>query len=514
MALFENFIKAFGSFNFVLVADIGMVDLSASREALQYTDKTCFYLYKKIFSMFQEYCIHLKLDFVKNPSYLNACSNYRKFCNRELKSYILNYLVWEPENLALQSYPIIFSKSHKWANKFALEDRGHLNTEKVLRKQEIDRLTTMKLSCVIFVKQDTEYKNYSKFLKDYLIRVKPDQANSIVVINSKDMVYLCNWITDHTPIINLSDIITEYKEYYATKKVASKNKRDNSVFNSFQYTNEDCRPKAFGIGRFFIPDKAPSNPETPQYYIIQDEFDQLEINKTNICFPEIDYWTKFHTIFTNYLKSKNIDLNSVWFMTKASTHFSKENWINLVEVIKQEYQSIDFKKLENYNKKVYLANYIPMRLPAFRILKPEEGDTTSLYSRLYKRYYDLKVELKYSEPEFYKLALFTDKVTRDLNDAYNNGTFRLGNEVYLKYKKDPNVQAYLNFYKNYSYLYSINDYHDWTSSIFNEKSYYNYIKAMTLLFKDENTQIIFEDEPKDNLVNEFGQMMQYFNTVE
>ena len=504
LELFKSFLESSNYLQYILLANVGDLDLSASREDLQYTDRTLYFLYKKLFKMFQGFCDHLLIDYVYNPSYIEACKNFSLRCCPTIKENIISKIRWAKENLPFIEKPFLFKDG--WSSelkKYEISYQGyHPNVKKVLSSSLISKINFFKEPTkYVFVLQDTDYVNYTKFIKDYVLRIK-NEDTAVLVVEPEDFPNLCGWVTDSVDFTKLSKIVKEYKDWHSANNTKSKKKRDASVFNAYRYVGYEERSRAEDYGKFFTPDKAPSDPEEEHYYVLADEMSDLKNHGITLGST---YSYSFLECMNKYLKYKNINYNKVWYINKPSKHFSKDNWFSLAEVIKGDYKAINKSELKDYTYKLTLSLAIPKVAPLFKVLTCDKENTTSRYSKLFKHYKELCSYVENNMPDFHHLAIFTDEVYRNLftKDCYKNDQFfnRLSktNKVLLAYKE---------FMEDYPLLNNVGVYTNAEDLV----NYKTYIKAMGLYLKDDNKNVTFNTNQEGDTNSEFKNMLDYFNS--
>lgn len=515
--IFNRFITASWHLKYVLTAHIGDVDLSASREDLQYTEKTCLYLYKALFRMYQEYSIHLEIDYSKNPSYLQACINYTNLSNGPLENNVVSNINWEKENLVLDRKPLVLKiNSNIYLKTYTVEEHGssYLGKEKrkVLTSKEANRVSCFYLSSkekIKFVLQDTDYKNYSKFIKYYLLTKLPKDS-TIYLVQPEQIKLLQDWVLDEHLLIKLSDIVLDYKKL--NKKRSSKVVRDRSVFNSLQYKGTVIRERAESYGIFFNYNKAPSNPSEKQYYILESEF--LDLAQVGIELPKLGWNSvRFESFFNQYLINKEISFNNVWYATKPSKYFSNENWINLSSLIKEEFKQLDKEKLIRFNKKLFIKSYVPLVSFAFENLEPAPLDNSSLYFKLKEKLTNIKKDIESLDADFKLLASLTNEDFRTMIGLYK--PFSMDSQVNKLrccelYQQDSDLKVYIEFLNNYPLLKDIDEYSVYKNHRC-KQSWWDYIEARSLVLKDSKTNITFEESSKSN--KEFKAMLDYYSKL-
>ena len=514
---FKCFLEASWYLGYVLIADIGSVDLSASREDLQYTQRTCYFLYKTLFNMYQEYCGHIKIDFTNNPSYLQACKNLINCNHATLKELFLLKLEWEPERLPLVKSPTLFNVAGREAKKYIISETGTYtsNKRKILSGSHITRVhLNTEFKKTLLVLQDTDYKNYSKFLKDYLLRVEGEETQAIV-LDPDDLIYLNSWASEYMEHVKLSDIVANYKTYAANNTTSSKRKRDTSVFNSYKYVNREERCRAEGFGKFFTSAKAPSDPDEENYYILNEEIWEIQKEFEDLEFPSLGYYTNFCQYFSDYLEYKGIEKDNVWFMTKASKHFSNDNWISMASIIKEDFKSLDKQEVDLYIKKAFIINYIPKLLPVFLYLKL---DNDTYYTKLQNAFEEMKLEYKVLKPEFLPVACLLINDVRVVIQDFESRSFsdRLLRSLknLEQYYKDTIVVEFKEFLKNYPFLNIVDCYHNF-DGLYNKEAFNNYVKAMDVFYNNQDREVVLElpkekttEEPN---VSEYKLMLNYFS---
>ena len=511
--LFYNFLNASRHFKYVLMAPIGSVDLSASREDLQYTERTCCYLFMHMFKMFQGYCTHLNIDYVKNPSYLDACYKFTTKSSEVIKCNLLNNIYWEKESLAFTERPFLFSSGYgTYLKRYCIEEQGSTwnNTDKkVLKSTCINRININdKTNNSIFVLQDTEYVNYTRFLKDYLLRIVGEEF-SIYVVTKEEITSLCSWVLESTDIVKLSDIVSEYKEYNKNNASSTRKKRDTSVFSAYVYKGSDYRSKADRYARFFDKDKAPTKPEEVNYYVSNEEMEELY--SEGIRLPYLGYWSEFPSTLNKYLDSKGILKEQVWFTPKPSKYFSHENWHSLANLIKEDFKKINIKRLKEHSDIVYISKKIPSMAPFFLSLEQGSLSDDCRFAKLKKQYFYYK-KLAQQEPSFNEIACLCIPAYKDLVTCQDTHMSSHKEEALIESELISEETGLIRFYKEFIEDYPLLNLIGYCESYEGSKSETNfrdYIYARSVVLKDDNKKITSELKFKSD--SEYKIMMDYFS---
>ena len=200
-------------------------------------------------------------------------------------------------------------------------------------------------------------------------------------------------------------------------------------------------------------------------------------------------------------------------MNKPSKHFSNDNWISMASIIKEDFESLNVKKVDSYIKKAFIVNYIPRLMPAFLYL---ELDEDTYYTKLKNAFEEMKLEYKILKPEFLSIACLVSSDVRIVVQDFESRSFSdravrsLKNRD--KYLKDELLVQYIDFLRRYPFLKIIDCYHNF-DSLYNKEAFNNYVKAMDVFYGNQNKEIVLQqpqEEDEESNVSEFKLMLNYF----
>lgn len=374
--LFNSFLQCLSLHSFEITLSIGSLDVSASRETLQYTEKTCVELYKHLYKMFIEFYQNLRVDLINHPNLIEACINYEKFPDT-LKRKVLSKLKWYKENISFSSkYPIFTNnyicdvdfRQYKMETAYSNKNNRY---EDVLKKHNNEVIYTGKYKYILCI-QDSSCKNYGKYLKYYLkSSLKADLYKTyIICITPNDLQHVHNWIIDSLPTVYVSDLILEFNK---TSVKASPNRTKEGFFKCLRFYSERKRTRAKGIHCFLNDSVADKTPVKPQYYLNEEEVLNMStdfrfISSFNI--GDVDAYI-FISSFNNYLKEKDININDVFFTPKLTRNFKDKNWVNILDIIKNDYTNLK-SYINTYSKNLFIYNYARVYKPIFNLFHKEE----------------------------------------------------------------------------------------------------------------------------------------------
>lgn len=374
--LFNSFLQCLNLYSFEIILPIGSLDVSASRESLQYTEKTCVELYKYLYIMFIEFYQNLRMDLIDHPNLIEACINYEKFPDG-LRNEVLSKLKWSKENINFSSRYSIFKNRHYSTEDFkqyrvdTVYSNKNNRYEDVLKKHDSETMYTGKYKYILCI-QDTTYKNYCKYLKYYLKNtVEVDLYNTYVLcITPTELQHVHNWIIETLPTIYLSDLVLDFNKNSIKEP---SNKTRDGFFKCLRFYADRKRPRAVGINCFLNDSIACKSPTQIQYYLNEEEVINLS--------EDFRFIPPFHTddnsayvfisSFNNYLKEKDININDVFFTSKLTRNFKDKNWINILDVIRDDYNRLN-NYIDTYAINLFIYNYIRVHKPIFNLFNKEE----------------------------------------------------------------------------------------------------------------------------------------------
>ena len=358
--LFSTFLYNSFRQDTLLSVDIGKVDLSASREEVQYTDKSCIGIITLYYKMFREFMTLIYYDLVKSPNFGTACFLYSNFYDGAFTTSdgLLRKIKWEKEQrpFGTRQYLTSTNKTYQSYKLTTRYSRGANTPDKtVLKSQDIIAIETNRNN--FFLIDDQEGKQLSKYVKFYLGKLdKPDSWNVIRLENLEDRTSLFDWIQEDYEFITLSSLQEFYKENYVKVKGPRRQTSDRSICKTFGYEGKVVREKADGLGKLFNEATAERVPESIQYYLVEEEYQSIQ-NEGGLKFSDYDY-TEVAAKLTAYLSHKEIDPANLYYSRKAYNYYKNDNWVNLLDIIKEDYKKAIYKEANFFKEfyTVYLVN--------------------------------------------------------------------------------------------------------------------------------------------------------------
>lgn len=359
---FNVFLNNIRECSVLLEVNIGEVDLSASREDMQYTDKTCRALYSKYFEMYKGFSLILTMDLVKNPSFGEACRIYSNYAYCFTKrDGLLNHIKWAKEDRPFSSSQELSASRHYFSSYYLDKQysrSNHTEDRIVLKKLDrhyIDMRNKYKFVCV-----EEDSKNVSKYIKFYMQRLKDSNSWTFIGVTPKEQGELFNWVKDSYEFLDLEELEAFYKENYVSTSNATGTRIQKQLCRTYQYRGKVERDKAEDIGKLFLEATADKYPEDPQYYIVSEEYVNA-LSELGLCFNRYDY-EEIAGYLNTYLKNKGIAQNDVYYSKKRYTYYSKGNWINLLELIKEDVE-LHKANEDKFFKAYFVRSFIKAKYP-------------------------------------------------------------------------------------------------------------------------------------------------------
>lgn len=379
-----KFVEGLRHHKYEIYLPIGSVDLSASREDLQYTDRTCGELTKSLFKMFIEFYDHLRIDLVEHPNFPQACINFNTLYGGGIGTYFIKDLRWKKENIRLNESPKVFNNYYSDTSYIFYIDTvyGDQGTRDVCRKINTDRLDTGSYTYYLAI-QDTDYKNYTKFIKYYLTDTHKEgrYKTRVLVVEPRDIDRVYSWLKDSLPTIKVSDLVADFKENAPTVSNRAKNGTFKCLVYAGSYT---VRDRAERLSAYFDYEYIDKEPEEEMYYMLESDFYETEEECIDFHSSGRDQFSKY---LESYLHHSNIPKSSVVYIKKLTKTFDHENWISLKDIIKNEYIKHKF-RVEELCKELYRYALVKHRVPVFTMLSHTDTSisSTGMYALLQDKY--------------------------------------------------------------------------------------------------------------------------------
>jgi len=413
---FKNFLTALRVYEFQIELPIGTIDLSASREDLQYTRHTCVNMYKQMYKLFLQFCIEVKVNLIYRDNLPEACIHFQNDYGGFMKEVVIKHLKWHKEPISFSGSPSIFTSSY-FAKKYKL-DQTYGKTKKVIMKSSDCSDIDLGSNRYFIVKQDTEYSSYSKFVKFYLTEKNYAFTDYFVVVGDEAFPHLCTWVKDTFDIMKMSDLVSFYKDNYVRE--TSTNRADKGKFKTLVYAGCEPRDKADGIGKFFDYGEVDIDPEETYYYISRDDYETFS-------HPFIGYGSYLWKPLNTFLENRNINKSNLVYTTKVTRNYKGDNWINFIDYLKSEI------KLHTPNLQTYI-NSLFIELICEQQFKLVSNLNTSLierkdglFSNLHREYIAVKKYVVDNEATGSLFNLINSSV-RAINDSRNHWNSRQYNE--------------------------------------------------------------------------------------
>ena len=418
---YENFLIGLRHHTFEIEVGIGALDLSASREELQYTDRTCKEIYKTLYKMFLEFYQCLRVDLIENGSFINACKLFKESYGGVLKEEFIKYLKWKKEGLHFSSYPLIFKTSpQKEALECSLDTQSKFEGgEKIILKasKDANNLSIGSFDYLLVI-QDTNYKNFSKFIKYFLrCESKDDLRNTkVIVVYPEDINKIYDWILETFTIYKLSDIVSEYKK----SNTKERKKRETQKIKTHIFTGDYERPRAKGLRSYFKLDYLSIDSEQTYYYILEEELSK-DIFDIYSSYELTDNLIK-------YIEACEIPLNNIVLSKAKIKKFEEENWIQLSSYIQQDYNNNQL-KVKEYILNLFECTYIKSQCNYFLQCDLKEFKNPDSKYKEFKEFYINTLKKLNEDSKLKTLLILANSDCRTLWYYHNNShrNFNLDN---------------------------------------------------------------------------------------
>jgi len=404
--IFDKFLIALRIYSFEIELPIGSVDLSASREDLQYTRHTCTSLYKAFYKFYIGFCQDVKINLIYRNNLPESCIRFENDYGGYMREEVLNTIVWYRKPIKFTSEPSIF---HAQANckKYRLGQTNGKSIKTILRSFDTSKLELGSHRYYI-VRQDTSFVNVSKYIKFWLIQKGYDFKDNMMVVSSKDFYKVSEWVKESLEVINMSDMVDYHKDNYTVVRRTAL--ADKGNFKTLVYAGSVERERASGMGRYFDQEEVPIEPDEEYYYIDEEEYRYSPVKF-------VGYDSYLCTAFNKYLSSRGISKSSIVLAKKLTRNYKHENWINLLDYIKDDVNKYK-SKLAEYVKSAFIHMICNKQFPLITdmdmSLITNEG---SIFSEL-RTDYETCVAYMEANSEVGPLLNLYDSATRKINEDF------------------------------------------------------------------------------------------------
>lgn len=396
---FYLFLSTLENFSFEIKLNTGTVDLSASREDLQYTDKTCTHLYAELYKMFIDFYKYLNMDVISNPDVFDAGRNFYKYptCfannfNKEIHWY-KHKVYFNNNETMFKTNPTNECKIYKLDKTYSHKYQDYVN---IVKNIDYYRMQITERKYVICL-QNSKYSKYSKYVKYYLDKNTESTrryTTLVLCIDPDDLICVKDWVIDACPIIKMSDLINTYNKECP---VVKSEKLSSKLFKSLKLINDLERPRTEGLFQYTRQVSILKEPAYKCYFFDLAQFKNLEtftkVNKFNL-------YDSFKDNLFEYLKSKNLE-GDIFICDKQTKNYNHENWVNIIDVILNDCKSFGI-SLENFQgsvvnelginlfKHILIKNYYPI----FSLYNINNFNVNSKYCFIQNLYNEANKNLK------------------------------------------------------------------------------------------------------------------------
>lgn len=504
--LYVGFINCLNFHEYEITLPIGSVDLNASREDLQYTDRTCRYMFEAFYKMFLEVYQFVRIDIVEHPNFPEACINYEKHYSGGFKKNFLKEVLWSKEKLHFGTNPPLFKTSPSGGyNSYQLDTvySGGYNSSKkrdILRRDYNTTLHTGSKKYVIVI-QDTDYTNFSKFVKYYAQKETDDKYNvEYLCVGPMDYDKIYDWIKETTPTVKLSNLVTDFKD---NAPITAGNRAAKGSFKTLVYKTYNARPRADGIGSYFDYAEKDVDPDEECYYILDEQW-----NNPPDFFQKRTCSSTMNSVLQDYIKAKGIDKNNIVLTKKVTRNFSSDNWINLMDLIKDDYER-HLNTYEELSLSMFTCVLVERQLPLFKVYY--EGDIDhpdSMYLNLQKFYQDKKNFVDNNSDAMYFFNLINPLV-RELNKYRASSYCNYLDKKSVDFMCDLQDKAYdiIMMYESYLKELPLLRFHD----NYRVKDYdieaCDWVEYINLVEKEKNLYVKRSQAPEELEISEFSKLI-------
>jgi len=495
--LYTEFLNAMSFHKFEQVVGIGTVDLNASREDLQYTDRTCRHLFSSFYDLFLQVYKFVLIDLVYHPNYPEACITYEEKYEGGFKTHFLKKVRWAKEDLAFDTNPRIFKISNnKEYCTYTLDTiRTTNNKSKNVLRRGCNKYMMTGCQRYEIIVQDTDYKNFSKFVKYYAL--EKDNATvyqyEYLCIHPLDLENVYDWILESTNTIKLSKLIADFKE---NAPATAGNTASTGTFKVLTYRAKNERSRADGITQYFDYDEVDINPDSEKYYIDKTEWHNLPKHLQDIRSDSYYYGNRTSTALTEYLQVKGIDKRDLVFTSKVTRNFKDDNWINFIDLLKEDYKKYH-KEEANVVKSLFTCTYVERQQPVFFSLNKSEIARKDSHYLFLRRYYQEHVDNLKDKNEAIVFLALTNNIVRDAHQN-RGGTYSHydeGRTGWLK-EHEPTCLKVLSMYQAYlaalPFLKWFDEYERRDTYELTDDNYIEYINIM-----EEKYNLYVTEEPQE-----------------
>ena len=330
---FTNFIRSLPYYEWELFVPIGSVDLSAAREDLQYTPKTIHTLLKYLYMMYNEYSEGIMMELTHNLNLVDACRRYSRFYGGHIKHHWLHHLRWVPEMFLFDGRKDLLTDTpNSQLLVYHLDKVSGDNQRDILRKDSCMGINPGYITRAVVVKNDTEYKNYGKFLKFYMQREDDKYNFKAIVVEECDWHLVRPWLFNSLDSKDMSTLVEYYRKCNPSMAKGKGSRGSIAArveFRCFGYAASIVRERADGFGCLFNESSADIHPETEQYYISEEEvatagFD-FPVNQRDML-----------NFLKGYILHKGIPGAKLYYTKKTTKNFKDDNWISLMDMMRTE----------------------------------------------------------------------------------------------------------------------------------------------------------------------------------
>lgn len=421
---FHLYVDSLKAFAFELKIDIGTVDLSASRESLQYTDKTCRHLYAELYKMFVEFYKYISLDIVDNPDLFKAARTFYTYPG-VFTNYFAKELYWNKHKIYFNINQLMFNsspeeefKTYKLKSVYSTKYNKQVD---VIKNTDSEKIYISENNYVICI-QDSKYTNYSKYIKHYInnnINSKDQYKTIFICVSENDSRKLKSWLLDACLVLKMTNLINTYNKDCPAVKVE---RISTKLFKSLLLGTNLERPRATGIFQYGKEATVYKEPEDKCFYLDINQLETLPIQ-----FDVEVKWYEFINNLFKYFKSKDLQ-GDIYITDKVTRNYSHKNWVNLFDIFIEDLNHFNINREDFWNdevKNLAVSNfkylYITEHLP--------------ILNRFFKR--DVKKEGYYSNIQnavlISKAYLDNNKTFTYLVNLFNIEVYIMGRQLHRKH---------------------------------------------------------------------------------
>lgn len=399
--LLINFIGSIAGYEYEIALNIGELDVSASREDLQYTEKTCRSLSITFYKMLLDIIYMFKIHCINNVSYYKACRLSHLYSIQNIHNTNELFSIFNWKNKPGYS---LYANTFKISGQDLYYTKYKISSDKLKSSEQHSHNISFTYE-YIFCKNDVEEcKSVNRYIKYYLLNhVNNCYNTNLLFFNIEEFNKLDNELEQDFKIVLLSEIIKLYKEEHKKEKVdkAKQESISKEYVNVLQFKEGSVvRPNCANYGTYFDYEPTLIKDDCVRYYLTLEDSDDKNENKDFKWDQELIYDSLFKDksvkFLCDYLDYKEIPYRDLYLIKKKTRTYNNKSWVNLSTIVKQDYKLykdeipkvIFYSFLSNLYKNNYCYSY-DYGINIFSALKDYSHNITN---KLYKQLNNIFIE--------------------------------------------------------------------------------------------------------------------------